>query len=113
MVLNRGSIVEQGTHNELLSNVDGAYRKHLAAQTLFHGEQRSIESAFDAQSMDAVPAGDLAKREPLAAAPTESFTSNECSNSGIFSSLVMSLYEQRKHWLGFLILLVCCMIGGV
>ena len=113
VVLNRGSVVEQGTHDELLSSSNGAYRKLLAAQTLLHGEQISADTSSDAHSIDAEPIEELVKRKSSAATvPTELLSATERSNLGILKSLTSSLYEQRRHWPRFLILLICCIIGG-
>jgi ATP-binding cassette subfamily B (MDR/TAP) protein 1 len=89
VVLDRGSIVEQGTHGELLLNPDGAYRKLLAAQTLLHGEQKSAE--LTSEPVDAELSEKLVKREPLATAtPARPASEQSWDSFNRYSCLFMS-----------------------
>jgi ATP-binding cassette, subfamily B (MDR/TAP), member 1 len=114
VVLDRGSIVEQGSHDELLSKDNGSYRKLLAAQALLYGEERSVETPSKVKSIETQTQEDLARRRsPLATSVSAKYPRSDIASSmGIFRTLCMSLYEQRHHWLGFMILFICCTIGG-
>ena len=114
VVLNCGSIAEQGSHTELLSKKDSTYRKLLSAQALLHAEDRSKKPYAENDPINEHDDSPMVQSSTIPRCPVnESAKLEQQSRLGIFQSLVMSLYDQRHHWIGFTTLIGCCVIGGM
>ena len=105
IVLKKGQIVEEGTHESLLADKDGAYWALVNAQKLAMGEGYADES-------DLI---ESAKTEPLiptmsAASGGEKKTEEPTSwkRKGFFTSFGRLLYEQTSQWPFYVLLLSGC-----
>jgi hypothetical protein len=105
VVLAKGQIVQQGTHQSLLENKEGVYWNLVHAQELavhsedpikhrFVDEKESYETLVDSEFT-------LVDEAELKPGKTES--------QNIFRSFGMLLAEQKQNWLGYLVLLVASM----
>ncbi|QSZ35400.1 hypothetical protein DSL72_008270 [Monilinia vaccinii-corymbosi] len=106
VVLRKGKLVEEGTHEELLSNPDGAYSALVNAQQLSFGEVYQDES-------DLVETTDPLKREMSAAEKEgEEKEAVAYKPKGLFTSFGLFLYEQRSRWHWYLMLMIGAMAAG-
>lgn len=106
--MRKGKMLEQGTHEGLLSNRDGAYYALVNAQSLsmaetFGGEPNLVEETLD----DVLPEQSTTANELVK-------TQEEATwkNKGIVQSFGLFLYEQRRLWPWYLMLLAGCMAAG-
>jgi ABC-type multidrug transport system fused ATPase/permease subunit len=101
IVLRRGKLVEEGTHEELLSLEDGVYRGLVHAQELaLEAEEElleeSVEEATDLQKVKtagterSTTARDEDTRQPE--------TDVEPKSRGLFRSVGRLVFEQRGRW---------------
>ena len=51
-VMGDGTVLEFGTHNGLLANVDGAYTRLVTAQQLRYGREKDTSDVDDAKAME-------------------------------------------------------------
>ncbi|EER24151.1 ABC transporter, putative [Coccidioides posadasii C735 delta SOWgp] len=115
VVLNKGQVVEQGTHDELLE-AHGAYWNLVNAQSLSTvADESSSETENDSQD---VQPGELEKvattksvrsNLPTEEVPEEVDVSRKMS---LFRCLAKIFYEQRRHWVYFLFGGVASVCGG-
>lgn len=96
MVLRKGKLIEQGTHDELLAIEAGVYHGLVTAQNL----------AVEAEEGDSIDGSALKKATTTNTEKDEIFdsashTSNEDPDYkpvGLFNSFGRLMYEQRHHW---------------
>ncbi|KAB8302301.1 hypothetical protein EYC80_005737 [Monilinia laxa] len=106
VVLRKGKLVEEGTHEGLLSNPDGAYSALVNAQQLSLGEVHQDESNL-VETMDpliremSAAEKDREEREAVAYKP-----------KGISTSFGLFLYEQRSRWHWYLMLVIGAVAAG-
>jgi hypothetical protein len=106
MVLKKGKVIEQGTHDSLLSNKDGAYWALVNAQKLTMGASYADESDLIESSktellvptMSSASGGSDPMDEPTA-----------WKRKGFFTSFGRLLYEQMVQWRLYVLLLAGCM----
>lgn len=109
VVLKKGQVVEEGTHESLLSNPDGAY------WALVNAQQLSMDETF-AEEADKIQgsSSDLLARVLSAgsgiATPTE--VKEAFKRKSFFMSFGLLMYEQSGHWQWYVVLLVACMGAG-
>ncbi|KAF1913018.1 P-loop containing nucleoside triphosphate hydrolase protein [Ampelomyces quisqualis] len=100
MVLRKGKLIEQGTHDELLAIEAGVYHGLVAAQNLaVEAEDEDLEDA--ALKKSTTPNSEKDEINDQA-----SYTSNEDPDYkpvGLFNSFGRLMYEQRHHWLLYII----------
>lgn len=109
VVLKKGKVVEQGTHDSLLLNRDGAYWALVNAQQLSMEETLAEESADAIEEVletvhreISVPSeGAIAGRKDLVYKPRS-----------LLRSFGLLLLEQKKRWPWYAVLLVGCIGGG-
>nr|XP_036585590.1 ABC transporter [Colletotrichum truncatum]KAF6795641.1 ABC transporter [Colletotrichum truncatum] len=97
VVLKKGKVVEQGTHESLLENDEGVYYGLVHAQQLSLGDQVE-DSDSDTKEEDM---GTILNREKSAARSEADSTHQKDAavNRNIFQSFGRLLYEQRDRWL--------------
>ena len=112
VVMNHGTIEEQGTHDELLARDHSVYARLLAAQSISRDETPSTVSVNDSENPhDFV---EVEKQRSLArsTSPEVPLPVHDALRLSVFKTLGMALHDQRRHWLAFTILFICCVIGG-
>ncbi|TDZ25702.1 ABC transporter BEA3 [Colletotrichum orbiculare MAFF 240422] len=95
VVLKKGNVVEQGTHESLLEDEEGVY------YGLVHAQQLSLgDSAEDSDSDTKEEIGAVLAREKSAAVSHSDVTQQkpEVVNRNLFQSFGRLLYEQRSRW---------------
>lgn len=97
VVLKKGKVVEQGTHESLLENDEGVYYGLVHAQQLSLGDQTE-DSDSDNKEEDL---GAVLDREKSAARSEADSTrqKTQAVNRNLFQSFGRLLYEQRSRWL--------------
>jgi ATP-binding cassette subfamily B (MDR/TAP) protein 1 len=107
VVLQKGRVIEEGTHASLLSNPDGAYWALVNAQKLSmdEGFSEEVDKIQDSESL--VPV--LSAGSGIAAA-TE--VKKVYKRKSFFNSFGLLLYEQRVQWPWYVVLIVACMGAG-
>lgn len=113
LVLQKGKLMEQGTHESLLSNEAGVYSWLVRAQRLALGieeqeEGRSsvgevIEQKEDEQ-LEAIPSREKSAHQALINGDE---TDKVWKNRGIIGSFGRLLYEQRSRFPSYIITLIC------
>ncbi|APA06665.1 hypothetical protein sscle_02g014350 [Sclerotinia sclerotiorum 1980 UF-70] len=106
VVLKKGKLVEEGTHERLLSNPDGAYSALVNAQQLSLGEVYQDESDL-VETMDP-----LIREMSVAEKEKEEKKAVAYKAKGLSTSLGLFLYEQRSRWHWYLILLAGAVAAG-
>lgn len=106
-VIDRGTVIEQGTHQELIA-ARGAYYRLVAAQDL--GDHRGQ----DAEKPDA--ANKNQRNQPTddtVQAPIGDYHAvSQTLNYGIVHCVFESLAEQHSLWPGFMVVCISCIVGG-
>jgi ATP-binding cassette, subfamily B (MDR/TAP), member 1 len=105
VVLKKGNVIEEGTHESLLENEDGAYWALVNAQKLIMGETFADESDLieSSKTDDLIPTMSSISEE---AKTTEETTS--WKRKGFFNSFGRLLYEQSVQWPFYTLLLIGC-----
>ncbi|KAI2615648.1 P-loop containing nucleoside triphosphate hydrolase protein [Hypoxylon sp. NC1633] len=111
VVLQKGKVVEKGTHNSLLENERGVYYGLVHAQQLSLGEP-SDESDSDGPEEEDL--GAILSREKSAAVSdgANSPKAAEWKTRGLFGSFGRLLYEQRSRFPLYAIMIVFAMCTG-
>lgn len=116
VVMRKGKLVQQGTHDELMADEGGAYRTLATAQQLVmspdDGEEDTpvLSEISEKQSLDAttVDGENASQEEPVSAA-----SQGEAKKSrGFAGSFGLLLNEQRNHWPWYIVLLIGAVGGG-
>ncbi|GJC92408.1 ABC transporter transmembrane region [Colletotrichum higginsianum] len=112
VVLKKGKVVEQGTHESLLEDDEGVYYGLVHAQQLSLGDQTEDNNNDNKEEeLDAV----LAREKSATRVEVDSTRQKtEATNRNIFQSFGLLLYEQRDRWLLCILTVVfaaCCAAG--
>jgi ABC-type multidrug transport system fused ATPase/permease subunit len=107
IVLRKGRVVEQGTHDGLLANEGGAY------WALVNAQQLSMGDGFQEES-DLIESSTVPLARGLSAASGEAKTNDEVAwkPKSFAHSFGLLLFEQTGHWPWYLMLLVGCASAG-
>jgi ATP-binding cassette subfamily B (MDR/TAP) protein 1 len=105
IVLKKGKVVEEGTHESLLDNKDGAYWALVNAQKLTMGESYADESDLieSAKTEPLVPTMSSASGGPNPTAEPTTW-----KRKGFLTSFGRLLYEQSVQWPLYILLLAGC-----
>lgn len=104
VVLQKGRVIEQGSHESLLKDENGAYWALVNAQKLSMGESFADESNL---------AEPLAREASTIITATEDAETETPYNSrGLVGSFGLLLYEQKAHFLSYIFVVAACMVAG-
>ncbi|ESZ97484.1 hypothetical protein SBOR_2173 [Sclerotinia borealis F-4128] len=106
VVLKKGKLVEEGTHEGLLSNPDGAYSALVNAQQLSLGDVYQDESNL-VERMDP-----LIREMSVVEKKKEDTEAVAYQPKGISTSFGLFLYEQRFRWRWYLLLVIGAIAAG-
>jgi ATP-binding cassette subfamily B (MDR/TAP) protein 1 len=120
-VMSQGALVEQGTHNELLSR-GGAYAKLVQSQDLERASRKDTSETAEISDEDVAEEDDQHFRK-LALKRTVSTTGSvhaqhdqpdatETMGYGLFKCLVLLIKEQPELWYLYAITAVVSILGG-
>lgn len=106
VVLKKGKLVEEGTHEGLLSNPDGAY------SALVNAQQLSLGGVYQDESNLAETLDPLIRKMSAAEKEKEEKEAVAYKPKGLSTSLGLFLYEQSIHWHWYLMLAVGAIAAG-
>jgi ATP-binding cassette subfamily B (MDR/TAP) protein 1 len=105
VVLAKGQVVQQGTHQSLLEDKKGTYWKLVHAQELaIHSEEPGKDHIVDEKESYET----LAESEATLIDDAKSSHGKSKSKS-IFRSFGMLLADQKQNWVGYFVLLIASM----
>ena len=110
VVLQQGKVVEQGTHDALLSDHEGAYHRLVHAQKLSLGDEDGYEQeqGDSVMKQDVVIEAEHIGRSPPEETPVESH-STQWKDKNLFNGFGKLLYEQRSRFPLYMIAIVFSM----
>ncbi|KAJ9157754.1 ABC transporter transmembrane region [Pleurostoma richardsiae] len=113
VVLQKGRLVEQGTHESLLENEGGVYSGLVQAQSLALGADDDHESGPESdEDIETI----LAREKSAARSETESTRQiTKWKNRGLIGSFGRLLYEQKSRWPVYFIIVIfaACAAAGI
>ncbi|KAH8807174.1 P-loop containing nucleoside triphosphate hydrolase protein [Xylogone sp. PMI_703] len=110
VVMRKGAIVEVGSHDNLLENEDGTYRRLWEAQALAQDQDRSTQEHLD-------DSHEIELQKQLTEGASYESTMDQEKTKGIKKRSVLDVIRavmsaQKKHWWIFLIVCASATIGG-
>ncbi|RAR14080.1 leptomycin b resistance protein pmd1 [Stemphylium lycopersici] len=107
VVLRKGQLVEQGTHDELLKIEAGVY------YGLVHAQDIAMEAENDEAVLEKIKTADTEiAEEHTKSDNTPEAEDPEYKQQGLLASFGRLLYEQRKHWVLYSIAIASILAGG-
>lgn len=109
VVLGKGRIIEEGTHESLLLNLNGAYYALVNAQQLslngidLENSEKIEESSLDIQMPEANFNNELPPLTEVSPPP---------KLRGFFNSFGFLLFEQKDYWPWYTLVLIGCLGSG-
>jgi ABC-type glutathione transport system ATPase component len=113
IVLKNGAAVEQGTHDSLLSNANGVYHDLVHAQHLEMAETQASAPEDDIPELNRTISSK--SKEGRTDDDTEAgaqIGEPKDKAKGLFNTLGLFLYEQRAHYVLYVLVLLAAMGGG-
>lgn len=109
VVLQKGKLMEQGTHEDLLSNEGGVYSGLVRAQSLALG-QESKEEDEEAEGATEADVEAVLSRKKSAASDTDALdqtaVESTWQNRGLIGSFGRLLWEQRSRFPNYVLIIV-------
>lgn len=110
VVLQKGKLMEQGTHESLLSNEEGVYSGLVRAQRLTLGREEEAEDSDALEDKEAEEIQAILSREKSAskaiAGGGEAEIESQWVNRGLTGSFGRLLYEQRSRFPFYLLIIL-------
>lgn len=106
VVLKKGKVVQQGTHDELLADREGAYWALANAQHLSLGDEDENSADwidFERPSMDTTTIEKFSVDIPIVSTVSEE---PEFKKKGFLGSFGLLFWEQRQHWPWYILMLL-------
>jgi ATP-binding cassette subfamily B (MDR/TAP) protein 1 len=111
IVLKKGKVVQQGTHEELLSDREGAYWALANAQHLAIEDEHAEVADWIDFDKDSVETLELEKFD-VAIDPIKPVEEPEYRNKGFLVSFGLLLWEQMPRWPWYILMLLGCLGAG-
>jgi ATP-binding cassette subfamily B (MDR/TAP) protein 1 len=122
-VMNKGTIVQQGTHTELMRIRHGAYYNLVLSQALatestdsFDRRELMIDHVRASKRRAAVVEKEsyetIVESETTAAESIADIASPTSHNNGTYGSLFFLIAEQRRNWVGYIVMVVAAMCAA-
>lgn len=105
VVLKKGKVVQQGTHDELLADKEGAYWALANAQHLSLGDEDASSADwidFERPSLDTTTVDKPSVDIPVVTSSEEP----EFKKKGFLGSFGLLFWEQRQHWPWYILMLL-------
>jgi ATP-binding cassette, subfamily B (MDR/TAP), member 1 len=111
IVLKKGKVVQQGTHEELLSDKEGVYwalanAQHLVVEDEYAKMANWID--FDKDSIDTL----VLEKFSVDIEPIKRLQEPEYKNKGFLGSFGLLLWEQWPRWPWYILMLLGCLGAG-
>jgi ATP-binding cassette subfamily B (MDR/TAP) protein 1 len=105
VVLAKGQVVQQGTHQSLLEDKDGAYWKLVHAQELAVSSEEPEKDRIvdEKESYETLAQSEATLVDDARPSPQKS------KSKIIFRSFGMLLADQKQNWIGYFVLLMASM----
>jgi ABC-type methionine transport system ATPase subunit len=119
-VINKGTIVQQGTHTELMRISHGAYYNLVLSQALAtestdssnHREFMIGHASRRRGIVEKESCETIVESETTAAESIADIASPKSRNNGTYGSLFLLIAEQRRNWVGYIVMLVAAMCAA-
>ncbi|KAF2429412.1 P-loop containing nucleoside triphosphate hydrolase protein [Tothia fuscella] len=118
IVLRKGKLVEQGTHEELLQYEDGIYHGLVRAQSLSMGHEELDDDAIVLDDEGTKDPEKVSKDEETSIRPVSVTSASDAppdvkyKDKGFFESFGLIIREQRSHWLLYCVVIIGAIGGG-
>ncbi|KAL1881476.1 hypothetical protein VTK73DRAFT_3538 [Phialemonium thermophilum] len=115
VVLRKGQVVQQGTHESLMAEEGGAYWTLATAQQLDMGHDEDNEFLPTFSSLSEKKSLDIVETEENASGDTVDGSAHDLEKSrsrSFFASFGLLLREQKGHWRWYSVLLVGAIFAG-
>jgi ATP-binding cassette subfamily B (MDR/TAP) protein 1 len=105
VVLAKGQVVQQGTHQSLLEDKDGAYWKLVHAQELAVSSEEPEKDRIvdEKESYETLAQSEATLVDDARPSP------QKLKSKSIFRSFGMLLADQKQNWIGYFVLLMASM----
>ena len=113
IVLQQGKLVEEGSHEQLLTNEDGVYYGLVNAQELsmFKEEEQDDDISLKPTKTNATGHSQVTQHSPSGVTPNVD-EETEYKYHGIVRSFGRLLYEQRSRWISYSLTVLGAMGAG-
>ncbi|KAH8899843.1 P-loop containing nucleoside triphosphate hydrolase protein [Thozetella sp. PMI_491] len=116
IVLRKGQVVQQGTHEQLMAQEGGTYYTLATAQQLTmaeaQGEDEDHSPIVDHEAAEKKSMATIGTENTLVDSTHDAATEARAQKRGFFGSFGLLLREQAVHWGWYTILLVSAVCGG-
>lgn len=110
VVLKKGQVVQQGTHEELMADTEGSYYALANAQKLSMNENSAPREWIDPEVMDMDPI--IQEKSIAQVIEVEDIEEPIGKTKRFFGSFMLFLWEQKPRWVWYLLMLIGSLGAG-
>jgi len=113
IVLKKGKVVQQGTHDDLMSQENGVYWTLATAQQLAPGLEGETSRPLEVEVAEKKSMTTIGTETSWVETVTTAPSSEEAKKArGLWGSFSLLLFEQKRLWRWYLVLLASAVCGG-
>ena len=120
VVMGKGAIIEQGTHEELLAIEDGAYRRLVEGQRILTEAKGEVALEDIDDGFEDIDIGRVNTTKSALSGIGNKQSDNpqdeqqrKAEAMGVWSCISLMLWEQRAHWKLYFIAIISAICGGM